>query len=113
MKKFIITFHYTSNVINLEFMLKLCNCEYINLVRVFINEHRKIIKLYVELLDNENLIFDIVNTFSIYKCDINDTNEKDLLSELKEKDVFIFDMKYKYDFYNIYMLKNIVAYEEG
>lgn len=108
MKTFVISFNFSQTVINLELMLTICNCENVQLVRVYVNKIKKKIKMYVELLQNEKILYDTIKTYSIYKCDVSKESEERLLTELKQNnDISVFEMKYRYDIYNMYMLKKI------
>lgn len=104
MNKFIISFDYSYNVINLEFMLNICNDKTTRLARVYINKIKKKIKLYVEIFVDEKTLYEKIELYSIYKCYVEKETEEKLLHELNKTDVVVFDMQYMLDIYNIFML---------
>lgn len=107
MNKFIISFDYQCNVINLELMLSICNYEMTQLVRVYIDKVKKKIKLYVEICAEEKILYEKVKLYSIYKCNIVKETEENLLYELCKTDMLIYEMQYMYDNYNIFMLRKM------
>lgn len=107
MNKFIISFDYQCNIINLELMLSICNYEMTQLVRVYIDKVNKKIKLYVEFRAEEKILYEKIKLYSIYECNIVKATEENLLYELSKTDMLIYEMQYMYDIYNIFMLKKM------